>query len=113
MLVLGILRPDLARLDPVILNSSMQRIRSQIGAVHLLGWQAVQLISHILAGYLHGLLQTHSLGHLCDHAGDGYGRGAAEGPKLDVFHLVLFYPDEYLHEISADGIAPAAAVPST
>jgi len=111
--MLGILRPDLARLDPVVLYGGMQSIRPQIGAVQFLGGQASQLIGHIIPGYLHGLLQAHSLGHLRDHAGDGNGRGAAEGPKLDVFHLVLFYPDEYLHEISADGIAPAAAVPST
>jgi len=77
---LRLLQLDPAGLQPVVLYGGVQGISPQVGAVHLLRWQAVQAPPpHPFLVIHHGLLQGLSPGHLSHHAGDGYGRRA---PKV-------------------------------
>ena len=64
----------------------MQRISPKVGAMHLLGRQTIQLLSHIHPINLHGYLKQLALGHLRDHAAHCYGCTAAKalGPMFPV-----------------------------
>ena len=89
----------------VIFDGRMQGVGPQVGAVQLVGRQAPQGLGHVGVLDLHGLFQGLALGQLGDHAGDGNGRAAAEGLKLDIFNTVVFHLDIDAHHIPADGIA--------
>ena len=92
----------------VVLQSGLDRLLRQYGAVEFMGGQSVQGLRHRLVGEVHHLIQGLALNHLRGHGTGGNGAAAAKGFKLHVRDRVLVNFQVDFHNIAAFGVADLA-----
>src|SRR5271157_5879819 len=76
--------------------------------MHLLRWQATELIRHVLARDLVRLLDSFPHSHVRGDTRCRDGRGAAKSLELDVLDVIVIYLDHDAHHVTANRISDLA-----